>query len=75
MAPWRVTGRSPFRTGRVPYSGEPMGKALIKGSEQRGRCTIAGVRLTIDSTYSVGYFMSSKEAGRTALAASATFDT
>jgi hypothetical protein len=64
-----------WEKGRVPYSGDPMGKALIKGSENRGKCVIEGVRLTIDSTYSIGYFMSSKEAGRTALAASWTFDT
>jgi hypothetical protein len=64
-----------WEKGRVPYSGDPMGKALIKGAEKRGKCIIEGVRITIDSTYSVGYFMSSKEAGRTALAASATFDT
>jgi hypothetical protein len=60
---------------RVPYSGDPIAKTDVSLSSAKGLIYIPGVRLTVGSTYTVGYFMAAGTAGRTALACSASFDT
>lgn len=64
-----------WESDRVPYSGDPMAKTDVPLSSAKGLIYIPGVKLTVGSTYSVGYFMAAGAAGRTALACSATFDT
>ncbi len=64
-----------WRSDHVPYSGAPMAKADVTSGNSSGLATIQGVQIVIGSTYSVGYFMAADPAGRTALAASATFST
>jgi hypothetical protein len=59
----------------VPYSGDPIAKTNVSLPSARGLIYIGQVPLTVGSIYSVGYFMATAPAGRTALACSVTFET
>lgn len=57
----------------VPYEGESLGQANIPSDAETGYAVIEGLGLTINTPYSVGYFMVAPGSGRTTLAAQATF--
>lgn len=64
-----------WQSDHVPYSGDPLAKADVTLPSAGGLISVTGVSVLVGSVYSVGYFMASGKAGRTALAASATFNT
>jgi hypothetical protein len=57
----------------VPFQGDALGTAAIPSDAEQGYAVISQLSLTINSTYSVGYFMVEPATGRTALAAQCTF--
>ncbi|PTU69521.1 hypothetical protein [Chromobacterium haemolyticum] len=57
----------------VPYSGDPLKKVSVTQGGDSGTVNFTGVKLTINTTYSIGYFMVDQVSGRTSLAATSTF--
>jgi hypothetical protein len=64
-----------WESDNVPYSGDPVAKASVSLPSASGLIYIPDVQVVVGTVYSVGYFMAAGAAGRTALAASTTFNT
>ncbi|MCD5364301.1 MULTISPECIES: hypothetical protein [Chromobacterium] len=57
----------------VPYSGDPIRSMPVPRDDDSGYLALDGLQLTINTSYTVGYFMQALPLGRTSLAASTTF--
>ncbi|MGR2663217.1 MULTISPECIES: hypothetical protein [Chromobacterium] len=57
----------------VPYSGDPIRSLPVPRDDDSGYLAIDGLKLTINTSYAVGYFMQALPQGRTSLAATTTF--